>query len=433
MYLCVTCSRQASTLATKLVCGTLACVRTSTARRTVSTSSTCRRRLFSSTTRFASSKRPLRAGRASCSWARSVLRDIVAEQAGRSGMFYVNNRWLGGTLTNFKTVQKSIDNLVKLERARDDGRFDSLTKKEALDLTRKIAKMERSLGGIKNMKGLPGAMFVIDPKREHIAVREANKLGIPVVALCDTNCDPDNVDHVIPGNDDALKSIHLFTQAIADATIDGQAAGRGRFVEEAAEAPQTSRTSRSTVAVLLKRPLRSPPRRLLLRLPLRTQAPKSKQLTRPTGEEITMSTMAEIQNLRERSGAGILDCKKALTENGGDLEAALDWLRAKGIASAAKKASRIASEGLVESYIHANGKIGVLLEVNCETDFVALNDGFKGFVRDLAMHIAAAAPEFVSRDEVPEDAVSKERAVQLARTIEKVSLSILQRRSSRAT
>ena len=163
-----------------------------------------------------------------------AARDIVAEQAGRSGMFYVNNRWLGGTLTNFKTVQKSIDSLVKLERARDDGRFDSLTKKEALDLTRKIAKMERSLGGIKNMKGLPGAMFVIDPKREHIAVREANKLGIPVVALCDTNCDPDNVDHVIPGNDDALKSIHLFTQAIADATIDGQAAGRGQFVEEAA-------------------------------------------------------------------------------------------------------------------------------------------------------------------------------------------------------
>jgi len=163
-----------------------------------------------------------------------AAREIVADQAVRSGMFYVNNRWLGGTLTNFKTVQKSIDSLIKLEKARDDGRFDSLTKKEALDLTRKITKMERSLGGIKNMKGLPGAMFVIDPKREHIAVREANKLGIPVVALCDTNCDPDNVDHVIPGNDDALKSIHLFTQAIADATMEGQAVGRGQLVGEGA-------------------------------------------------------------------------------------------------------------------------------------------------------------------------------------------------------
>ena len=163
-----------------------------------------------------------------------AARDIVADQAVRSGMYFVNNRWLGGTLTNFKTVQKSIDGLVKLEKARDDGRFESLTKKEALDLTRKIAKMDRSLGGIKEMKGLPGAMFVIDPKREYIAVREANKLGIPVVALCDTNCNPDNIEHVIPGNDDALKSIQLFTQAIADAAIEGQASGRDQFVEDAA-------------------------------------------------------------------------------------------------------------------------------------------------------------------------------------------------------
>lgn len=163
-----------------------------------------------------------------------AAREIVADQAGRSGMYFVNNRWLGGTLTNFKTVQKSIDGLIKLEKARDEGRFESLTKKEALDLTRKITKMDRSLGGIKDMKGLPGAMFVIDPKREYIAVREANKLGIPVVALCDTNCNPDNITHVIPGNDDALKSIHLFTQAIADAAIEGQASGREQFVEDAA-------------------------------------------------------------------------------------------------------------------------------------------------------------------------------------------------------
>tara|TARA_B100000530_G_C15889189_1_gene460701 strand:+ start:530 stop:1177 length:648 start_codon:yes stop_codon:yes gene_type:complete len=131
-----------------------------------------------------------------------------------------------------------------------------------------------------------------------------------------------------------------------------------------------------------------------------------------------MSIAANIKTLRARSGAGILDCKKALTESDGDLENAMDWLRTKGIASAAKKASRIASEGLVGSYIHANGKIGVLLEINCETDFVALNDGFQALVRDVAMHIAAAAPEYVSRDEVPEDVVSKERAVQMARTME---------------
>ena len=131
-----------------------------------------------------------------------------------------------------------------------------------------------------------------------------------------------------------------------------------------------------------------------------------------------MSSMADIKSLRQRSGAGILDCKKALSESSGDLEQALDWLRAKGIANATKKAGRIASEGLVQSYIHANGKIGVLVEVNCETDFVALNSGFQGFVKDICMHIAAAAPEYVSRDEVPQDAIEKEQAVQLARTIE---------------
>jgi elongation factor Ts len=129
-------------------------------------------------------------------------------------------------------------------------------------------------------------------------------------------------------------------------------------------------------------------------------------------------SMAQIKTLRQRTGAGILDCKKALTESAGDLDAAVDWLRTKGIANAAKKSSRIASEGLVGSYIHANGKIGVLLEVNCETDFVALNEQFQELVRDVAMHIAAAAPSYVSRDEVPADETAKEREIQLARTIE---------------
>lgn len=147
--------------------------------------------------------------------------EIVAEEAGRAGMYYVNNRWLGGTLTNFQTVKKSIEHFVGLEKARDDGRFDLLTKKEARDLHRRIGKMERSLGGIKTMKGLPDLMFVIDPKREHIAVREGKKLGIPIVALCDTNCDPKGIDYVIPGNDDAIRSIKLFTANIADACIEG--------------------------------------------------------------------------------------------------------------------------------------------------------------------------------------------------------------------
>jgi ribosomal protein S2 len=136
-------------------------------------------------------------------------------------MFYVNHRWLGGTLTNWQTVKKSIERLVKLERARDEGRFELLTKKEALELTREIEKMDRNLGGIKNMKALPDAIFVIDPKKEHIAVKEANTLGIPVVGLCDTNCDPGRHRHVIPGNDDAIKP-SACSRAIADAAIEGR-------------------------------------------------------------------------------------------------------------------------------------------------------------------------------------------------------------------
>lgn len=129
-------------------------------------------------------------------------------------------------------------------------------------------------------------------------------------------------------------------------------------------------------------------------------------------------SMDQIKELRERTGAGILDCKKALAENGGDIEKAIDWLRAKGIASAAKKAGRAATEGLVHAYIHAGGKIGVLVEVNSETDFVAMNQGFKDLVNDIALHIAAAAPEYVRREDVPADVVAKEKEVQKARVME---------------
>jgi elongation factor Ts len=126
----------------------------------------------------------------------------------------------------------------------------------------------------------------------------------------------------------------------------------------------------------------------------------------------------EIKELRERTGAGILDCKKALAENGDNIEKSIEWLRAKGTVSAAKKAGRTASEGLVHAYIHAGGKIGVLVEVNCETDFVAINDGFKDLVNDIALHIAASAPEYLDRESVPADAIARERAVQIAKTME---------------
>ena len=161
--------------------------------------------------------------------------EIIAEQAKRCNSHYVNNRWLGGTLTNYRTIKTSVDRLIRMEYERDQGRLESRTKKERLDHARKIAKMDRSLGGIKTMKGMPGVLFVIDPKREHNAIKEARKLNIPVVALCDTNCDPTGIDYVIPGNDDAIKSISLFTGAIADAIIEGKSLARGKARDDAPE------------------------------------------------------------------------------------------------------------------------------------------------------------------------------------------------------
>src|SRR6476620_2509389 len=147
--------------------------------------------------------------------------EVIQEEAKRCGMFFVTNRWLGGTLTNFKTVKGSIERLRSIEKMAEDGTFERLTKKEVLQLERERAKLEKTLGGIKNMGGLPGAVFIIDPKKEHIAVEEARKLEIPVVAITDTNCDPDVIDYVIPGNDDAIRAIKLFASKIADAAIIG--------------------------------------------------------------------------------------------------------------------------------------------------------------------------------------------------------------------
>lgn len=147
--------------------------------------------------------------------------ESVAEEATRCGMFYVNQRWLGGMLTNFATVKQSIDRLKRLDAMFAEGTVGAYTKKEALKLEREREKLEKTLGGIKGMNKLPGAIFIIDPKNETIAVGEAKKLGIPVIAIVDTNCDPDSIDYVIPGNDDAIRAIRLLSSKMADAVLDG--------------------------------------------------------------------------------------------------------------------------------------------------------------------------------------------------------------------
>eukprot|EP01122_Echinamoeba_exundans_P009938 TRINITY_DN3585_c0_g1_i2.p2 TRINITY_DN3585_c0_g1~~TRINITY_DN3585_c0_g1_i2.p2 ORF type:complete len:250 (+),score=49.03 TRINITY_DN3585_c0_g1_i2:58-807(+) len=146
--------------------------------------------------------------------------DSVKEEAERCGMYYINQRWLGGTLTNFETIQKRINRLKQLEAWEEDGTFQVLPKKEVILLRKEKDRLEKFLGGIKNMKGLPSALFVIDPRKERIAVAEARKLGIPIVGIVDTNCDPDEIDYVIPGNDDAIRAVKLLTGKMADAVVE---------------------------------------------------------------------------------------------------------------------------------------------------------------------------------------------------------------------
>ena len=158
--------------------------------------------------------------------------DAVKEEAERVGQFYVNARWLGGMLTNFKTMRTRVDRLAQLKKMQEDGTFDMLPKKEVVKLLHEIEKLEKYLGGVKDMRKLPGALFVVDPRKEHNAISEARKLGIPIVAIVDTNCDPDEVDYVIPGNDDAIRSIRLISSAMASAVMEGR---QGEDAEAAAE------------------------------------------------------------------------------------------------------------------------------------------------------------------------------------------------------
>ena len=148
--------------------------------------------------------------------------DAIREEAQRCGMFYVNARWLGGMLTNFKTMRGRVDRLNQLKKMQEDGTFDMLPKKEVIKLMHEQEKLEKYLGGVKDMKQLPGAVFVVDPRKEHNAIAEARKLKIPVVAIVDTNCDPDEIDYVIPGNDDAIRAVKLIAGKLADAVLEGK-------------------------------------------------------------------------------------------------------------------------------------------------------------------------------------------------------------------
>ena len=462
-------------------------------------------------------------------------RDGIKEVAEAAGMPYVNHRWLGGLLTNYQTMSARIRRLHDLERYASEGQLALLPTRERLSAEADLEKLQANLGGVKNMQRVPDAMFVIDLKTEAIAVREAQRLRIPIIGLVDTNCDPDGIDYVIPGNDDAIRACNLITAAIGDVVQQGRQRFRAeeeaarkeaeeparkeaeerarREAEERAAAEAAERAAaeealtqagegeprdeaEAAVAAAVEaagRPVEGtgsaeaaaaaqaaeepampaaghgegPPRRETARddgehapherepvggagpggeagrrggrrrgarVEART-APEAREEDRggagrragragagrrgsrgaggggardhrDRGSEVSTPTISakQVAELRKATGAGMMDCKNALAETGGDIEKAQELLRVRLGDKALKVGDREATEGTVASYIHGNAKIGVLVEVDCNTDFVARNDDFVAFARDVALHIAASpTTKYVSEGDIPEE------------------------------
>ena len=296
-----------------------------------------------------------------------------------------------------------------------DGRYDTLSKKEIARNEKEKRKLQKNLDGIRNMGRLPDAVFVVDTRKEKIAVDEARKLKIPVIGVVDTNCDPDEVDFVIPGNDDALRAIRLFASRRSPTRCS-----RGRGMRESAQAEDAEGTRRQATTAAGAQARRPRARHRPPRRPRRSSAQHGTQLTAPAGLPgrrffcTELMTTAGPLRADERRASRIdewqitADQVKAAARQdrrGHDgVQGArsrrptatrrrpIDLLRKKGLASAAKRAGRATSNGVVGSYIHMGGKVGVLVEVNCETDFVARTDDFQTLVKELALHIAAADP-----------------------------------------
>ena len=335
--------------------------------------------------------------------------EAIAEQATRVGMPYVNQRWLGGMLTNFSTVYKRLQRLKELEQIDfEDVAASGLTKKELLVLSREKAKLEKTLGGIREMQKVPSAVWIVDTKKEHIAVGEARKLNIPVVAILDTNCDPDEVDYKIPGNDDAIRSVTLLTRVIADAVAEGLIARSGAATgdqkpgekaaaeplaewerdllegekkadsEDAAEKPAEAprrrgarcrgrpgrrgrEAGRGRRAGLTSVQVDDGGGRRHERRPRRPPVDLSTvEISRRDSQTMANYTAADVKKLRELTGAGMMDCKKALDEADGNVDKAVETLRVKGQKGVAKREGRSAENGAVVSLIADDNTSGVM-------------------------------------------------------------------------
>jgi small subunit ribosomal protein S2 len=307
---------------------------------------------------------------------KSTASDIVAEQATRCQMPYVNHRWLGGMLTNFKTVKLSINRLSKLQEMREQSILEKLTKKEALMKTREIDKLEKTLGGIKKLNRLPDALFVVDVGYEDIAVKEANKLGIPVIGIVDTNNSPDGVQYMIPANDDAIRaisySLSLVAQLIEDIRSRHNEVQKQEVRQLSRENHKKSKDTKEQAA------------------PAVVEAISAEVVAEPALMQANAISAASVKQLRELTGAGMMECKKALVDAQGDFDKAQEFLVQSGQKKVAKSVARVAAEGVVDIIQH-NDFIG-LVEINCETDFVARDATFQG-LRDLVKKAVIVRPK----------------------------------------
>ena len=377
--------------------------------------------------------------------------DSIQSYAERCNMPYIKERWLGGMLTNFQTISKRVGKMKEYQRMRDSGELEAMPKKEALLINRELVKLERNLCGIRDMEKLPDAIFVLDTKKEHIAVTEARKIGVPIVAVVDTNCDPDLVDYAIPGNDDAIRAGRLICRVISDAVLEGrfirskkvESDGDGvkrNALEEAEVAAQqeqacaeaatqaAERESRVAAAITGTAPareepaaeagpeVRAEPAAEAVDVPveeslrqagdegtsetwsraatLNEQQPQhstsnNRNTQRATTERTTEMPISakDVKALRDATGAGMMDAKKALTETGGDMEAAKQILREKGLAKAVARADRDNDEGAIA--IAVDGNTAALVQIKTETDFSAKNEAVTGLAQTLADAVLA--------------------------------------------
>lgn len=308
--------------------------------------------------------------------------DLLALHAQRCDMPYVNHRWLGGMLTNFKTVKKSIQRLTKYQEMEEKGVLAKFTKKEALMKRREISNLERTFGGIKKMNRLPDALFVVDVGYEDIAIKEANKLGIPVIGLVDTNNSPDGVQYMIPSNDDAIRAIDYSLSIIANmiAEIRDQ-----RALDDAEEVKKSVGVAAKSTDKKESAPAKEPKAETAkkeTKTASKTKTAEAQKATTdvkdtteaPKAAKATISA-AEVKKLREMTGVGMMECKKALVQAEGDFDKAQEVLEQMGLKKVAKTASRVAAEGQI--HVIAKDDLVGLVEINCETDFVARDAKFE--------------------------------------------------------